>query len=96
MVQVIALGWIAVGIAITFVIEWWQLSGQLGVLFNAAYMGGFAMAVYVPLMLYMNLRYLPKSARPQPLSIVMMSLASAIYVGFAAYCLWTEVTSRIG
>lgn len=94
--MVIALGWIAVGIGITFVIEWWELSGQLGVLFNAAYMGGFAMAVYVPLTLYMNLRYLPKSARPQPLSIVMMSLASVIYVGFAAYCLWTEITSRIG
>lgn len=94
--MVIALGWIAVGIVITFVIEWFQLSGQLGVLFNAAYMGGFAMAVYVPLMLYMNLRYLPKSARPKPLSIGMMSLASAIYVGFAVYCLWTEIASRVG
>jgi hypothetical protein len=94
--MVIALGWIAVGIAITFVIEYWELSGQLGVLFNAAYMGGFAMAVYVPLTLYMNLRYLPTSARPGPVCIAMMSLATLVYTGFAVFCLWTEITSRMG
>jgi hypothetical protein len=93
--MVIALGWIAVGIAITFVIEYWELSGQLGVLFNAAYMGGFAMAVYVPLTLYMNLRYLPKSARPGPVCIGMMSLATVVYTGFAGFCLWTEIASRL-
>jgi hypothetical protein len=47
-------------------------------------MGGFAMAVYVPLTLYINLRYLPAPARPGIGSIVMMLIASAVYIGFAA------------
>jgi hypothetical protein len=93
---VIALGWIATGILITAVIELNSLSGQLGVLFNAAYMGGFAMAVYVPLTLIMNLKYLPKSARPGPLHIGMMVAASLLYGGFAIYCLSWEIRSRLG
>ena len=36
----------------------------LDFLFISALMGGFAMAVYVPVLLYMNLTRLPKSARP--------------------------------
>ena len=74
--MVVALGWITIGILITAVIEIFGLSGQLGVLFNAAYMGGFAMAIYVPLTLFMNLRFLPKSARPGPVHIGMMTIAS--------------------
>ena len=38
---------------------------ELGFLFNAAYMGGFAMAVYVPLTLYMNYRFLPDFAKTE-------------------------------
>lgn len=93
--MVIALGWIAVGILITAVIEINNWSGQLGVLFNAAYMGGFAMAIYVPLTLFMNLRFLPKSARPGPLHIVMMSAASLLYGGFAIYCICSEIAARV-
>ena len=37
----------------------------LDFLFIAALMSGFVMAIYVPLILYMNLTYLPKSARPR-------------------------------
>lgn len=94
--MVIALGWITIGILITAVIEIFQLSGQLGVLFNAAYMGGFAMAIYVPLMLFMNLKYLPKSARPGPAHIGMMTIASLVYGGFAIACLIWEIRSRLG
>lgn len=93
--MVIALGWITIGILITAVIELNSLSGQLGVLFNAAYMGGFAMAIYVPLTLFMNLKYLPKSARPGPLHIGMMTIASLVYGGFAIFCLYSEITSRL-
>jgi hypothetical protein len=92
--MVIALVWIATGILITAVIEWLKLSGQLGVLFNAAYMGGFAMAIYVPLTLIMNLKHLPKSARPGPVHIGMMVLASLVYGGFAIMCLWSEAAAR--
>lgn len=92
---VIAMSWIVVGCLLTAGIE---ASGikQLGVLFNAAYMGGFAMAIYVPLTLYMNLKFLPKSARPNWLFIAMGCLASVTYVGFAIYCIWWEISSRIG
>ncbi|REJ87262.1 MAG: hypothetical protein DWQ34_25435 [Planctomycetota bacterium] len=93
--MVIALGWIAVGLAITAVIEFSGIVKDLGVLFNAAYMGGFAMAVYVPLTLYMNLRYLPKSARPGPVSIGMMVIATITYTGFALYCIYWEITQRL-
>jgi hypothetical protein len=54
------------------------------------------MAIYVPLTLFMNLRYLPKSARPGPLHIGMMVVASLVYGGFAIACLRWEVTERLG
>lgn len=89
--MVIAIGWMIVGCLITFVMERAQMKGDLGVLLNAAYMGGFAMAIYVPLTLFINLRYLPRSAQPRMASIVMMSLATLLYSGFALFCLWGEV-----
>jgi len=89
----VAAMWIVVGIAITYVMEQHKVS-DLGFLFNAAYMGGFAMAVYVPLTLYINLRYLPRCARPRPLCIVMMTIASLVYVGFAIACVVWEITKR--
>ncbi|HWB08216.1 MAG TPA: Nramp family divalent metal transporter [Pirellulales bacterium] len=80
----IALGWMVVGCVLTWSMEHFGFKDrELGVLFQAAYMGGFAMAVYVPLTLYINLRYLPAAARPGIGSIVMMLIASAVYIGFA-------------
>lgn len=92
---VIAMSWIVVGCLITAVTEICEIK-QLGVLFNAAYMGGFAMAIYVPLTLYMNLKFLPKSARPGAAHIVMCVLASVLYIGFSVYCIWWEISSRLG
>ena len=87
---IIAGSWIIVGCLITFVLEQRGVS-DLGFLLNAAYMGGFAMAIYVPLPLFINLRYLPKSARPGSISTVMMIIASLVYVGFAIACIAGEV-----
>ena len=81
------------GMVITFLLERGGVSG-LSFVFNAAYVGGFAMAVYVPMMLFINLRYLPKSARPGPVHIVMVSLAAVVYEGFAVYCVWYELHQR--
>jgi hypothetical protein len=82
--MVIALTWMVVGCVLTYLMERFGFKDkELGVLLQAAYMGGFAMAVYVPLMLYINLRYLPAAARPRLASIVMMIVASIVYVGFA-------------
>ncbi|NUN98962.1 MAG: Nramp family divalent metal transporter, partial [Candidatus Omnitrophica bacterium] len=87
---VVASVWMVVGCGITYVMEKRGVS-ELGFLFNAAYMGGFAMAVYTPLTLYMNHRLLPKCARPGPICTLMLIVASILYIGFAAACLYWEV-----
>ena len=87
--------WIVGGCVITFVMEQLNVS-ELGFLFNAAYMGGFAMALYVPLTLYMNYRFLPKFAKPKTISTIMMFIASAVYVGFAISSIIWEIKRFIG
>ncbi len=95
--MLIAVAWMATGCGIAFAMDYFKSEEQeLGILLQAAYMGGFAMAVYVPLMLYINLRYLPKSARPGAVSIIMMLGAAALYGGFAVMSLWGELQSRFG
>ena len=81
---------IVCGVILTAYMEYRGVS-DLGFFLNAAYIGGFAMAVYTPLTLYMNLRYLPRSARPGPFNILMLSIASLIYLGFAVYCIAGEL-----
>lgn len=78
------------GVVITFILERYHVT-DLGFIFNAAYVGGFAMAVYVPMMLYINLTKLPRSARPGWLSITVVVVASLVYVGFAGYCVLDEI-----
>ena len=87
--------WILAGCVITYIMEQRGIT-ELGFLFNAAYIGGFAMAIYVPLTLYINLRYLPKAAKPGLICTAMMILASLVYVGFAISCLGWEITQRLG
>lgn len=78
---------ISFGIGATAFLELMNITA-LGFIFNAALLGGFSMAVYVPLTLYVNLKYLPPSARPKPLNIVMVSLAAITYISFALYTIW--------
>lgn len=87
--------WIIAGCLITFVMEQMGVS-ELGFLFNAAYMGGFAMALYVPLTLYINRRFLPKFAKPGGICTTMMILASLVYVGFAVSSIIWEIGRLIG
>ena len=68
----------------------------LDFLFLNALIGGFAMAVYVPTLLYMNLTHLPKSARPGPVNIVFMVLASLLYISFAVYTIVDKVGGLLG
>ena len=82
-----ALLFMVAGTVSTWFFERYAVTG-LGFLFNAALLSGWTMAMYVPLMLYMNLRLLPVSARPGPVSVGMMLVASVVYVGFAGYSLW--------
>jgi len=69
--------------------EQYDIAG-LDFLFISALIGGFAMALYVPLLLYMNLTHLPKSARPGWINIFFMVIASAMYIGFAGYTIYTK------
>lgn len=87
--------WIIAGCLITFVMEQMGVS-ELGFLFNAAYMGGFAMALYVPLTLYINRRFLPKFAKPGGVCTTMMILASLVYVGFAVSSIIWEIGRLFG
>ena len=91
----VAGSWIVAGCLITFVMEQKGVS-ELGFLFNAAYMGGFAMAIYVPLTLYINYRFLPKLAKPGGLCTVMMIIASLVYLGFAILSIVWEIGRIIG
>ena len=86
----IAASWMIIGCVITYVMENAGVS-ELGFLFNAAYIGGFAMAVYVPLLLFCNFKFLPKSARPGPFCTAMMSVASFVYIAFAVACIVWEL-----
>ena len=87
--------WIVAGCVITFVFEQFNVT-ELSFLFNAAYMGGFAMAIYVPLTLYMNRRFLPSFAKPKSISTIMMLIASAVYIGFAISSIYWEISKLIG
>ena len=87
--------WIVAGCFITYVMELRGIS-ELGFLFNAAYMGGFAMAIYVPLTLYINHRFLPRLARPGLLCTIMMVIASLVYVGFAISSIVWKIGQRLG
>jgi len=86
---VVAGSWMVVGVVLTW---WLERKGvtELGFLFNAAYMGGFAMAIYVPLLLIMNFRFLPQCARPRWLCATATAIVGVIYIAFAiASILWT-------
>ena len=67
------------------------LPSSLGFVFNAAYVGGLMMAIYTPTLLWMNLRHLPRCARPAWPNVVMLVVASMVYVGFAVYSLGIEL-----
>ena len=81
---------VVLGVGSTWFLDFFEVT-TLGFIFNAALIGGFTMAIYTPLTLYLNLRHLPPAARPGWLNICMVGLASLVYAGFALYCIWNEV-----
>jgi len=89
----IAAGWIAAGIFLTYLYE--SLPAIL-FLMGAGFFGGIAMALYTPLTLIINLRYLPPALRPPPLRIAIMVLLSAFYAGFAAVAVVQLLQQVIG
>ena len=88
----LAIFFMTVGTFSTWLLDLFDVT-SLGFIFNSALIGGVAMAVYVPLLLVMNLKYLPKSARPKPLNIVMVSLAALVYISFTLYTIFDVIVN---
>jgi len=86
----LAVGLSALGVAAVWFFETFDVSA-LDFFFISAMLSGFAMAAYVPTVLYMNLRHLPAEVRPKALNIVMVAIGSATYISFAAYTVGAKV-----
>jgi hypothetical protein len=88
----LALGLSSLGVLATWFFSVFEV-GVLDFFFISATLGGFAMAAYVPMILYVNLTVLPKGARPKAINIAMVGFAAVVYNGFAFYTLWSMIAS---
>ena len=86
------LGLASIGIFSTWFFETFNV-GVLDFFFISAVLNGFAMAVWIPLVLYCNMKFLPKSAHPHPFNIFVMLLATLFYLSFAGYTIWEKVSA---
>ena len=79
---VIAVGWIVLGIFLTYVYE-----GLPPILFlmGSAFFGGIAMAVYTPLTLVVNRKLLPPALQPGPAKTALLVGISCFYIIFAVF-----------
>ena len=50
---------------------------------SSAFFGGIAMAIYTPLTLILNRKYLPVEMRPGPVRTAILGVISAFYMLFA-------------
>jgi hypothetical protein len=64
-------------------------------LFLTGFSGGIAMAIYCPLTIVLNRRFLPVSARPGRWMTAFMGVASLFYMGYAVYSVITFVQARL-
>lgn len=79
--------WIVVGCILAV----FQIPPLVLLISNACF-GGLAMAVYCPLTLLINYRFLPEGARPDVVSTIFLGLASLVYIFFTVYALGTVVS----
>lgn len=56
-----------------------------------AVLGGFSMAVYSPMLLYMNNKFLPKECRPSAFINIGLGIASGIYIIFSIVVILNKV-----
>ncbi len=91
---VTAVSWIILGCLLTYVLE--TSTRAQSFLFLTGFSGGIAMALYCPLTLLMNRRFLPRSARPGWFMTVLMVGVSSFYIGYAACSIVMLVASWIG
>jgi len=90
---ILAITLMSLGVASTWTLETFPNISALDFFFFNAVVGGFAMALYVPLLLVINFKFLPKSAQPKAINVFMMVCAAATYISFALYVLWSKVST---
>ena len=56
-----------------------------------AVLGGFSMAVYSPMLLYINTKFLPKEIQPSMFIKVGLGIASAVYIIFSIVVILNKV-----
>ncbi|MGQ9732739.1 MAG: Nramp family divalent metal transporter, partial [Candidatus Zipacnadales bacterium] len=82
--------WIIGGCVLTYFL---QRLENITFLFNAGFMGGIAMAIYVPFTLYMNRKLLPKTAQPSSVATLLLALVAVLYVSFAIFSIGDMITN---
>jgi hypothetical protein len=75
----VATAWVVAGILLTYAYE---SSPPFLFLLSAGFFGGIAMAIYSPLTLIINLRYLPAPFRPSRVRVAILLLVSTFYIAF--------------
>ena len=61
------------------------LKQPLALLTVSAVLGGLTMAIYTPILLYMNNFHLPKPLRPGIITNIFMAIASVFYISFSVF-----------
>lgn len=77
--------WMLLGCLLTYLLE--TSTRAPSFLFVTGFAGGMAMAVYCPLTIWVNRRFLPAGARPGAVMTSLMALVSLFYLGYALYSL---------
>ena len=85
--------WIFLGCFLTYVLE--TSTRAQSFLFLTGFSGGIAMAIYCPLTIVLNRRFLPVSARPGFWMTILMTVASLFYMGYALYSIVTLIQARL-
>lgn len=63
--------------------------------FISAAINGIVMTIFVPIILFLNLKLLPKSAKPGPASVVFVLLGTLLYGSFSVYLIWDKIASLL-
>jgi len=75
-----------------YILPWKQ---PLVLLTISAVLGGLTMAIYVPMLLYINNTHLPKHARPNLPTNIALALAGLFYAGFSFVIIQAEIARWI-
>jgi len=84
--------WILLGCFLTYVLE--TSTRAQSFLFLTGFSGGIAMAIYCPLTIVLNRRFLPDTARPGRWMTALMGFVSLFYMGYAVYSVVTVIQAR--